>query len=116
MSPRPTSPPPVPGGTATVARSASPRGGMPVSLRDGLGAVFEEENRCLVERTIPTDDHVAASGRVMEVLSEHNCEGWLEGYVLTGRHGIFATYEAFALIVASMVKVFLRVLSRVVQD
>jgi xylulose-5-phosphate/fructose-6-phosphate phosphoketolase len=67
-----------------------------------LGAVFEVENRCLVERTIPSDDHVSRSGRVMEVLSEHNCEGWLEGYVLTGRHGLFATYEAFALIVASM--------------
>ncbi|HEY8926469.1 MAG TPA: phosphoketolase family protein, partial [Polyangia bacterium] len=68
-----------------------------------LGAVFEVENRCLVERVEPTDDHVATDGRVMEVLSEHNCEGWLEGYVLTGRHGLFATYEAFALIVASMV-------------
>ena len=67
-----------------------------------LGAVFEVENRCLVERTIPADDHVAIDGRVMEVLSEHNCEGWLEAYVLTGRHGLFATYEAFALIVASM--------------
>jgi xylulose-5-phosphate/fructose-6-phosphate phosphoketolase len=67
-----------------------------------LGAVFEAEQRCLVERTIPTDDHVSQDGRVMEVLSEHNCEGWLEGYVLTGRHGLFATYEAFALIVASM--------------
>lgn len=67
-----------------------------------LGAVFEVENRCLVERTTPKDDHVSPKGRVMEVLSEHNCEGWLEGYVLTGRHGLFATYEAFALIVASM--------------
>ena len=67
-----------------------------------LGAVFEVENRCLVERTIATDDHVSHSGRVMEVLSEHNCHGWLEGYVLTGRHGFFATYEAFALIIASM--------------
>jgi xylulose-5-phosphate/fructose-6-phosphate phosphoketolase len=67
-----------------------------------LGAVFESEKRCLVGRTLPTDDHVAPDGRVMEVLSEHNCEGWLEGYLLTGRHGLFATYEAFALIVASM--------------
>lgn len=67
-----------------------------------LGAVFEVERRCLVERTTPTDDRVSPDGRVMEVLSEHNCEGWLEGYVLTGRHGLFATYEAFALIVASM--------------
>ncbi|MFL5303727.1 MAG: phosphoketolase [Polyangia bacterium] len=67
-----------------------------------LGAVFDQQSRCLVERLEPGDDHVATDGRVMEVLSEHNCEGWLEGYVLTGRHGIFATYEAFALIVASM--------------
>ncbi len=67
-----------------------------------LGAVFDDQDRCLVERIEPGDDHVAAAGRVMEVLSEHNCEGWLEGYLLTGRHGLFATYEAFALIVASM--------------
>jgi phosphoketolase len=67
-----------------------------------LGAVFEVEKRCLIARTIPNDDHVSPEGRVMEVLSEHNCEGWLEGYLLTGRHGLFATYEAFALIVASM--------------
>ena len=67
-----------------------------------LGAVFEVENRCFQGPTIPIDDHVSSEGRVMEVLSEHNCQGWLEGYVLTGRHGLFATYEAFALIVASM--------------
>ncbi|MEO6773671.1 MAG: phosphoketolase family protein [Kofleriaceae bacterium] len=67
-----------------------------------LGAVFEVENRCFQEPAIAIDDHVSSEGRVMEVLSEHNCEGWLEGYVLTGRHGVFATYEAFALIVASM--------------
>jgi xylulose-5-phosphate/fructose-6-phosphate phosphoketolase len=67
-----------------------------------LGAVFEVETRCFQGPTLPIDDHVSAEGRVMEVLSEHNCEGWLEGYVLTGRHGVFATYEAFALIVASM--------------
>jgi xylulose-5-phosphate/fructose-6-phosphate phosphoketolase len=67
-----------------------------------LGAVFEVDNRCFEEPALPTDDHVSTEGRVMEVLSEHNCEGWLEGYVLTGRHGLFATYEAFALIVASM--------------
>ncbi len=67
-----------------------------------LGAVFEVEDRALTAPTFPTDDHVSPNGRVMEVLSEHNCEGWLEGYVLTGRHGVFATYEAFALIVASM--------------
>jgi xylulose-5-phosphate/fructose-6-phosphate phosphoketolase len=67
-----------------------------------LGAVFEVESRCLVEPTFDFDDHVSPDGRVMEVLSEHNCQGWLEGYVLTGRHGLFATYEAFALVVASM--------------
>jgi xylulose-5-phosphate/fructose-6-phosphate phosphoketolase len=67
-----------------------------------LGAVFDIENRCLVEATIPTDDHVSPDGRVMEVLSEHLCEGWLEGYLLTGRHGLFATYEAFAMVSASM--------------
>ena len=67
-----------------------------------LGAVFEVENRCLLGPWLPTDDHVSPDGRVMEVLSEHNCEGWLEGYLLTGRHGLFATYEAFALVVASM--------------
>ena len=67
-----------------------------------LGGVFEVEDRCFAEPTTSRDDHVSHSGRVMEVLSEHNCEGWLEGYVLTGRHGIFATYEAFALVVASM--------------
>ncbi|HZQ54868.1 MAG TPA: hypothetical protein VFB14_21890 [Bryobacteraceae bacterium] len=49
------------------------------------------------------DDHVNPAGRVMEVLSEHLCEGWLEGYLLTGRHGLFATYEAFAMIAASMI-------------
>ncbi len=68
-----------------------------------LGNVFEVENRCFVGRTIPGDDHVSPEGRVMEVLSEHNCEGWLEGYLLTGRHGLFATYEAFGMVVTSMV-------------
>jgi xylulose-5-phosphate/fructose-6-phosphate phosphoketolase len=68
-----------------------------------LSAVFEVENRCFVGRTLPIDDHVAPSGRVMELLSEHLCEGWLEGYLLTGRHGLFASYEAFAMISASMI-------------
>jgi xylulose-5-phosphate/fructose-6-phosphate phosphoketolase len=67
-----------------------------------LGDVFTVENRCSVETTISIDDHVSPDGRVMEVLSEHLCQGWLEGYLLTGRHGVFATYEAFAMIVASM--------------
>jgi xylulose-5-phosphate/fructose-6-phosphate phosphoketolase len=64
--------------------------------------VFDVQNRCLLEPTIPIDDHVANDGRVMEILSEHNCQGWLEGYLLTGRHGLFATYEAFAMVSASM--------------
>jgi xylulose-5-phosphate/fructose-6-phosphate phosphoketolase len=67
-----------------------------------LNAVFETENRCFVGRSEPGDDHISPDGRVMEVLSEHNCHGWLEGYILTGRHGLFATYEAFAMISASM--------------
>ena len=67
-----------------------------------LGDVFAVENRCFVGPIQATDDHVATAGRVMEVLSEHNCEGWLEGYLLTGRHGLFATYEAFAMVSASM--------------
>ncbi len=68
-----------------------------------LGDVFEVENRCFEETVIPIDDHIAPDGRVMEVLSEHLCEGWLEGYTLTGRHGLFATYEAFAMIADSMI-------------
>ena len=67
-----------------------------------LDNVLEVENRCFVGRTIDIDDHVAPDGRVMEVLSEHLCEGWLEGYLLTGRHGVYVTYEAFAMISASM--------------
>jgi xylulose-5-phosphate/fructose-6-phosphate phosphoketolase len=67
-----------------------------------LGDVFEVENRCLVSRVESYDDHVSPGGRVMEVLSEHCHQGWLEGYTLTGRHGVFASYEAFAMIVDSM--------------
>jgi xylulose-5-phosphate/fructose-6-phosphate phosphoketolase len=67
-----------------------------------LGEVFQVENRTFEETIIPIDDHLSPDGRVMEVLSEHLCEGWLEGYVLTGRHGVFATYEAFAMIIDSM--------------
>src|SRR5215212_4942478 len=63
-----------------------------------LGAVFEVEDRCFVRKALPIDDHVSPDGRVFEVLSEHLCEGWLEGYLLTGRHGLYATYEAFAMI------------------
>jgi xylulose-5-phosphate/fructose-6-phosphate phosphoketolase len=68
-----------------------------------LGDVFQVENRTFEEKIIPIDDHLSPHGRVMEVLSEHLCEGWLEGYLLTGRHGIWATYEAFAMIIDSMI-------------
>ncbi len=68
-----------------------------------LGNILEVENRCFVGKTIDIDDHISPDGRVMEVLSEHLCEGWLEGYLLTGRHGLFATYEAFSMVSASMI-------------
>jgi xylulose-5-phosphate/fructose-6-phosphate phosphoketolase len=67
-----------------------------------LGAVLEVTGRCWVEPRLAGDDHLSPDGRVLEVLSEHNCEGWLEGYLLTGRHGLFCTYEAFAMVAASM--------------
>ncbi|HTZ43454.1 MAG TPA: phosphoketolase family protein [Jatrophihabitans sp.] len=67
-----------------------------------LAAVFEVTDRCLQAPVLPTDDHLSPDGRVMEVLSEHLCQGWLEGYLLSGRHGLFATYEAFAMVSASM--------------
>src|SRR5450432_1174689 len=67
-----------------------------------LGAVFEVDDRDLNAVILPTDDHVSPDGRVMEVLSEHMCQGWLEGYLLTGRHGLFNCYEAFIQIVDSM--------------
>ena len=65
-------------------------------------AVFEVTNRCSTAEILPGDDHVAPDGRVMEMLSEHQCEGWLEGYLLTGRHGFFSCYEAFIHIIDSM--------------
>ena len=67
-----------------------------------LGDVFEVTDRAWDAETKPTDDHLAPDGRVMEVLSEHLCQGWLEGYLLTGRHGVFNCYEAFIHIVDSM--------------
>jgi xylulose-5-phosphate/fructose-6-phosphate phosphoketolase len=67
-----------------------------------LGAVFEVTDRAWTAETVPGDDHLAPNGRVMEVLSEHLCQGWLEGYLLTGRHGLFNCYEAFIHIVDSM--------------
>lgn len=66
-----------------------------------LGDVFDASDRSFLERRAGGDDHLSRGGRVMEVLSEHNCHGWLEGYTLTGRHGLFATYEAFAMVSAS---------------
>ncbi len=67
-----------------------------------LGAVFEVTDRQFDGEILATDDHVALQGRVMEVLSEHLCQGWLEGYLLTGRHGLFDCYEAFIHIIDSM--------------
>jgi xylulose-5-phosphate/fructose-6-phosphate phosphoketolase len=67
-----------------------------------LDALFEVTNREWMAEIIPGDDHMAQDGRVMEVLSEHMCQGWLEGYLLTGRHGLFSCYEAFIHIVDSM--------------
>ncbi|MFI6781128.1 phosphoketolase [Micromonospora sp. NPDC050276] len=67
-----------------------------------LGAAFEVTDRAWVADTVPGDDHLSPDGRVMEVLSEHLCQGWLEGYLLTGRHGVFTSYEAFIHIVDSM--------------
>ncbi len=67
-----------------------------------LDAVFEVTDRTWVADSHPGDDHLSPDGRVMEVLSEHQCQGWLEGYLLTGRHGLFSCYEAFIHIVDSM--------------
>ena len=67
-----------------------------------LQAVFEATDRTWLAETVPEDDHLSPDGRVMEVLSEHTCQGWLEGYLLTGRHGFFSCYEAFIHIVDSM--------------
>jgi xylulose-5-phosphate/fructose-6-phosphate phosphoketolase len=67
-----------------------------------LDAVFEATDRAWDAERLDTDDHLAPGGRVMEVLSEHLCQGWLEGYLLTGRHGFFSCYEAFIHIVDSM--------------
>ncbi len=67
-----------------------------------LSAVFETTDRVSTAEILPTDDHLSNDGRVMEVLSEHLCQGWLEGYLLTGRHGLFSCYEAFIHIIDSM--------------
>src|SRR5487761_1199612 len=67
-----------------------------------LGALFEVTSKVFMEDILPTDDNLSPDGRVMEALSEHLCQGWLEGYLLTGRHGLFSCYEAFIHIVDSM--------------
>jgi xylulose-5-phosphate/fructose-6-phosphate phosphoketolase len=67
-----------------------------------LGALLDVTNRTWMAKILPEDDHLAVDGRVMEILSEHTCQGWLEGYLLTGRHGFFSCYEAFIHIVDSM--------------
>ncbi|HET7013429.1 MAG TPA: phosphoketolase family protein [Streptosporangiaceae bacterium] len=67
-----------------------------------LEALYDVTGKTWEEQTLPVDEHLAADGRVMEILSEHTCEGWLEGYLLTGRHGFFSCYEAFIHIIDSM--------------
>jgi len=67
-----------------------------------LGSLFEVTDRTWMDGIMPYDDHLAPDGRVMEILSEHTCQGWLEGYLLTGRHGFFSCYEAFIHIIDSM--------------
>ena len=67
-----------------------------------LGAVLDATDRAWMAERLPSDDHLSPDGRVMEVLSEHQCQGWLEGYLLTGRHGMFNCYEAFIHIIDSM--------------
>jgi xylulose-5-phosphate/fructose-6-phosphate phosphoketolase len=72
------------------------------TVSNRLTPVFEQTDRAWDAETLPDDDHLAPNGRVMEVLSEHLCQGWLEGYLLTGRHGLFNCYEAFIHIIDSM--------------
>ena len=67
-----------------------------------LDAIYEATDKIFMEPMLPTDEHLSVNGRVMEILSEHMCQGWLEGYLLTGRHGFFSCYEAFIHIVDSM--------------
>ena len=73
------------------------------TMSNRLERVFEVTDRAFERPLVPTDEALSPGGRVMEMLSEHTCAGWLEGYVLTGRHGLFACYEAFSTIVDSMV-------------
>src|SRR5207249_10743667 len=67
-----------------------------------LDALYEVTDKVFMEPLLPTDEHLSRDGRVMEVLSEHLCQGWLEGYLLTGRHGFFSCYAAFIHIVDSL--------------
>jgi xylulose-5-phosphate/fructose-6-phosphate phosphoketolase len=67
-----------------------------------LGAVYEASDKAFTGEIYDTDEHLSKDGRIMEVLSEHQCQGWLEGYLLTGRHGLFSCYEAFIHIIDSM--------------
>ena len=68
-----------------------------------LDAVYEVTDKVFAGEILDVDEHLARSGRVVEILSEHTCQGWLEGYLLTGRHGLFSCYEAFIHLVDSMV-------------
>jgi xylulose-5-phosphate/fructose-6-phosphate phosphoketolase len=72
------------------------------TVSNRLGALLEVTDRTWMAEVLAEDDHLAPDGRVMEILSEHTCQGWLEGYLLTGRHGFFSCYEAFIHIVDSM--------------
>jgi xylulose-5-phosphate/fructose-6-phosphate phosphoketolase len=72
------------------------------TISNRLSALFETTERQWMAKTLPEDEHLAPEGRLMEILSEHTCQGWLEGYLLTGRHGFFSCYEAFIHIVDSM--------------
>jgi len=72
------------------------------TISNGLGAIFEVTDRQMVSDGGADDEHTSSYGRVMEILSEHQCQGWLEGYLLTGRHGLFNSYEAFIHIISSM--------------
>jgi len=89
-----------------VKLNAAPRNfrifGPDETISNGLEAVFEAGNRQWLADTLSEDEFLARSGPLMEMLSEHQCEGWLEGYLLTGRHGLFNCYEAFIHIVDSM--------------
>lgn len=92
---------------ADVIRSSEPSAnfrlfGPDETASNRLGAVYEATAKAWIAETLPVDEHLAPDGRVMEILSEHVCQGWLEGYLLTGRHGLFSCYEAFIHIVDSM--------------